>query len=140
MLIDKHINSEMKKNKNKKKALMLYIFIVLFIYFLFPFYRRQLMHIYTIEAKPKAWAHKREGRNTQYCGSINLNKVNFCRKASEYENSVFCRLGKPAGQGSCPEYRLSIFYTVYRYVCVSSMLDSHAFPCVRVLLKIHTYM
>ncbi|KAI4475722.1 hypothetical protein M0804_014124 [Polistes exclamans] len=30
---------------------------------------------------------------TQYCGSINLNKVNFCRKASEYGNFVFRRLG-----------------------------------------------
>lgn len=48
---------------------------------------------------------------TQYCGSINLNKVNFCRGASEYGNFVFRRLGRVdwAARRSRPEYRLSMY-------------------------------
>lgn len=49
---------------------------------------------------------------TQYCGSINLNKVNFCRGPSEYGNFVFRRLGRAgwAARRSRTEYRLSIYF------------------------------
>jgi len=46
----------------------------------------------TFERARRTGAAPRGG--TQYCGSINLNKVNFCRGASEYGNFVFRRLGR----------------------------------------------
>lgn len=51
---------------------------------------------------------------TQYCGSINLNKVNFCRGASEYGNFVFRRLGRARPGGAfAPWIQIKyIFYIV----------------------------
>lgn len=58
---------------------------------------------------------------TQYCGSINLNKVNFCRGASEYGNFVFRRLGRVgrAARRSRLEYRLSIYFVYIRVPCAA---------------------
>lgn len=46
---------------------------------------------------------------TQYCGSISLNKVNFCREASEYGNFVF-RQNRLGDALAYREYRLSIYF------------------------------
>lgn len=66
----------------------------------------------------------RRPARTQYRGSINLNKVNFCRKASEYGNFVFPPARQPTGAGIVP--RIQIKYILYD-VSLAELSLGHAY-------------